>query len=95
MTKTFIAAAALLVTASAQAADSRQQFISGNPDSDNGHGFYQGMTAAPATATSDLDRYHGIGQGNPDLYSPSLGPSPKHMRPAIYGPFGASPDLTY
>jgi hypothetical protein len=95
MTKTIIAAAVLLLTASAQAADSRQQFISGNPDSDSSHGFHDGMPAAPGTVASDLDLYHGIPRGNPDLFATGLGPSPVHMRPAIYGPFGASPDLSY
>jgi len=96
MTKTIIAAAAaLLVTASVQAADSRQHFISGNPDSDNSRGYYKGMPAVPSTVGPDLDRYHGIARGNPDLFPTGLGSSPPHMRPDIYGPFGLSPDLSY
>jgi hypothetical protein len=95
MTKTLIATAAILFAASVQAADSRQQFIDGNPDSDNTRGFYNGMTAVQPGIGTDLDRYHGIADDNPDLFNVELGPSPKHERPEIYGPFGASPDLSY
>jgi opacity protein-like surface antigen len=94
-TKTLIATAALLLSASVQAADSRQQFIAGNPDSDVGSARYQGMAATAPSVGGHLDRYQGIAQGNPDLFGFSGGTAMPHMRPDIYGPFGASPDLVY
>jgi hypothetical protein len=95
MTKTLITAAALLLFASVQAADSRQHFISGNPDSDNSRGFYSAMGAMPAARSSNVDRYHGIAHDNPDLLGFELGSSQPHMRPDIYGAFGASPELSF
>jgi len=95
MTKTILAVAALFFAASAHAADNRQQFISGNPDSDNSRHFYAGVAAMPPSVGRDLDRYQGIADGNPDLLGFHFGPSPRHMRPDIYGAFGASPDLSY
>jgi hypothetical protein len=95
MTKTLITTAAILLATSVQAADSRQQFVSGNPDSDNVGQVYRGIAAAPASTGSKLDRYHGIAHRNPDLFGAVLGSSPEHTRPDIYGPFGASPDLSY
>jgi hypothetical protein len=95
MTKTIIATSAILFAATAYAADSRQRFISDNPDSDNSRDFYQGVTAVAPGVGAGLDRYQGIADGNPDLFAMDLGSSPSHERPDIYGPFGASPDLTY
>ncbi len=93
--KTIVAATVILFAASAQAADSRQQFISGNPDSDNSRDFYVGMTAVQPGIGADFDRYQGFGEGNPDLFSEGFGPSPEHQSPDIYGAFGGSPDLSY
>ncbi len=93
MTKTLITAAALLLSASVQAADSRQHFVSGNPDSDNSRSFYDAMAAVPSAG--DVERYHGIARGNSDLFGVELGRSQPHMRPDIYGAFGASPELAF
>jgi hypothetical protein len=99
MTKTLIATATLLIAVSAHAADSREQFISGNPDSDNKRAFYEDVTAMPRSVGTDRDRYQGIAEGNADLFDVDLGADPgasgSHARPDIYGPFGASPDLSY
>jgi hypothetical protein len=95
MTKTIFTAAAILFAAMAHAADSRQQFVSDNPDSDNSRTFYQGVTAVAPGVGADLDRYQGIADENPDLFAVDLGPSPSHQRPDIYGPLGAGPDATY
>jgi hypothetical protein len=95
MTKTILASAAILFAATAHAADSRQQFISGNPDSDNSPTFYQGVTAVAPGVGADFNRYQGIAEGNSDLFAVELGTSPAHERPDIYGPLGASPDVTY
>ena len=95
MTKTLLATATNLIATSVHAADSRQQFIDGNPDSDNSRGFYSGLTAVQPGVGSDIDRYQGIGDDNPDLFNVELGPSPRNERPEIYGAFGASPDLSY
>lgn len=94
--KTIIATAAILFTASAQASDSLQQFTDGNPDSDNSRHIYMDVTAMQPSVGADLDRYQGIGRGNPDLFKGSIGSSTEHQdAPDIYGPFGASPDLSY
>jgi hypothetical protein len=95
MTKTIISTAAILFAATAYAADSRQQFISDNPDSDNSRGFYQGVTAVAPGFGADIDRYQGLADDNPDLFAAALGTAPPHERPDIYGPLGASPDVTY
>lgn len=95
MTKTLTATATLLIAVSAHAADSREQFISGNPDSDNNRAFYEDVTAMPRSVGTDRDRYQGIAEGNADLFDVNLGASGSHERPDIYGPFGASPDLSY
>ena len=93
MTKTIITTAAILLAASAYAADSRQQLISGNPDSDNSRNVSQEVTAMAPGVGTDLDRYHGFADDNPDLFGIDLGMSPPHERPNVYGTFGASPDL--
>ena len=93
MTKTIITTAAILLAASAHAADSRQQLISGNPDSDNSRGVSQGVTAMAPGVGADLNRYHGLADDNPDLFGVNLGMSSTHQRPNVYGSFGASPDL--
>lgn len=95
ITKTLIAAAALTAAFSAQAADSRQQFVAGNPDSDAGGMPYHGAQAVQPSIDAGLSRYQGIDNGNRDLFGVSLGGSADHQRPNIYGPFGASPDLTF
>lgn len=93
MTKTIITTAAILLAASAYAADSRQQLVSGNPDSDNSRHVSQGVTAMAPGVGADLDRYHGLAEENPDLFGIDLGMSPTHERPNVYGSFGANPDL--
>lgn len=95
MTKTLIATAAILFATSVHAADSRQQFIGGNPDSDNSRGFYSGVTAVQPAVGSNIDRYQGIADDNPDLFNVELGPSPRNQLPETYGSIGANPDLNY
>lgn len=95
MIKTILATTAILFAASIQAADSRQEFVMGNPDSDNSHAHYQGVTAVQPGVGADLQRYQGIADDNPDLFTIDLGMSPATDRPDIYGPFGSSPDLSY
>jgi hypothetical protein len=95
MTKTILVVAAVLFAASAQAADSRQQFVMGNPDSDNSRMHYQGVTAIQPGVGADFDRYQGFGGANPDLFAVDVGTSTPDELPDIYGPFGGSPDLSY
>lgn len=98
-TKIAIAAAALMVSAGAYASDSYRQFTAGNPDSSNDRSGYQGVAAVQPSVGADIDRYHGIGDGNPDLFSVDLGggrpAAGSGELPEIYGPFGRSPDLSY
>jgi len=99
MTKTIAITAALLFSAGAQAADSYRQFTAGNPDIGGGHISYEGVTAVQPGVGSDFDRYHGLADGNQDLFSVDVDrdQAPRHSgeRPDIYGPFGRNPDLSY
>ncbi|MGB5735285.1 MAG: hypothetical protein WBM40_12680 [Thiohalocapsa sp.] len=95
MTKIILATTAILFAASIQAADSRQAFVMGNPDSDNSGAHYQGVTAVQPGVGADLNRYQGVADDNPDLFAVDLGMSPATDLPDIYGPFGNSPDLSY
>jgi hypothetical protein len=99
MTKFLPIAAAALLATGAQAADSYRQFTAGNPDIGSSRTGYEGVTAVQPGIGADVDRYHGIGDGNPDLFAIELEgvdtDADRSERPDIYGPFGASPDLSY
>jgi hypothetical protein len=97
MIKTIAITAAILFATGAQAADSYRQFTAGNPDIHNNRTGYAGLTAVQPSVGSDIDRYHGLADGNSDLFSVTPGQVPQNNgdRPNIYGPFGRSPDLTY
>lgn len=96
MTKTILATAAFLFATSIQAADSRQHFVMGNPDSDNGRGFYRGVMAIQPGVGTDLDRYQGIADGNADLFNVMLdGQRSRHESPRIYAGAEGNPDLTF
>ncbi|MBK5969488.1 MULTISPECIES: hypothetical protein [Thiorhodovibrio] len=95
MNKILTTTAGLLLATSVQAADSLQDFISGNPDSDHRVGAFQASGPVSPGTGNTLDRYQGVAQGNPDLLNVGEGRSPTHARPDIYGAFGGSPDLAY
>lgn len=95
MTKLILTTAAVLFTVSAQAADSYQQFIQNNPDSDNSRARYTGVQAQPPGVGADINRYQGLGEGNPDLFEMDLGRSPKSETPDIYGAAEGNPDLSF
>jgi len=95
MTKLILTTAALLFTVSAHAADSYQQFIQDNPDSDNSRAVYTGVQAQPPGVGADINRYQGVGTGNPDLFEIDLGRSPKSQTPEIYGSAEGNPDLSF
>lgn len=96
MTKIILATAALLFAASIQAADSRQQFVMDNPDSDNSRGFYQGVTAVQPGVGADLDRYQGVADDNADLFNVMLeGQNSSHKTPEIYSGAQGNPDLAF
>lgn len=97
--QTLAIAAAALLTAGAQAADSYTQFTAGNPDSARQRITYEGRTAVAPSIGSSLDRYQGIAQGNSDLFSVDRSAAfnrehARSERPDIYGPFGGNPDLS-
>ena len=96
MTKFLTATAALLLAGSVQAAESYQQFVRGS-EADNERTIYAGVTALQPGVGATLDRYQGIGDGNPDLFGVDLGSSPTTQtdRPDIYGPFRDGNDLSY
>jgi hypothetical protein len=95
MTKLILTTAAVLFTVSAHAADSYQQFVQGNPDSDNTRAHYTGVQAQPPGVGADISRYQGFGEGNPDLFEIELGRSPKSQSPEIYGAAEGNPDLSF
>jgi len=96
MTKTITITAAVLFSAAAQAGDSYQQFTAGNPDIRSESVRFQGVTAVQPGVGSDIDRYHGVADGNADLFSMDLDQTPRDSatQPEIYGPSGQSPDLS-
>ena len=96
MTKTILATAAFLFTTSIQAADSRQQFVMDNPDTDNSRSFYRGVTAMQPGVGVDLDRYQGFADRNPDLFNVRLdGQCSSHETPQIYAGADGNPDLAF
>ena len=96
MAKTILATAAFLFATSIQAADSRQQFVMDNPDTDNSRGFYQGVTAIQSGVGAALDRYQGVADGNADLFNVMLdGQSSSHETPQIYAGAEGNPDLAF
>jgi predicted membrane-bound mannosyltransferase len=100
MTKTIAITALALFSLSAQAADSYREFTAGNPDSSNPLIKYESVTAVQPGIGSDIDRYQGIGRGNPDLFNVDLEAAfnrerERSERPNIYGPLSRNPDLSF
>lgn len=99
-TTTIIASAALLLASGVHAGSAYDEFTAGNPEFSGGRLGYQGVAAVQPSVGADINRYQGIGDGNPDLFSVDLDAAEltgndNRPRPDIYGPFGASPDLSY
>ena len=88
-------AAALVFAASAQAAESYYAFTDGNPDITSDRNELRAVTAMQPSVGADFDRYHGIADGNRDLFGVDLGTASGGERPDIYGVFGGSRDLSY
>jgi hypothetical protein len=100
MTKMLAITAAALFTVSAEAADSYSEFTAGNPDSGHERITYEGVTATQPGVGSTIDRYQGLGQGNPDLFTLDIEATAdaRHAdseRPDIYGSFSGNPDLSF
>jgi len=89
--------AAGLLGSVALADTSYRALTAGNPDSQAGlpMGSYAGRTAVRPSVGAEFDRYHGIADGNRDLFGVELGTSTPTMLPDIYGPLRANPDLSF
>jgi hypothetical protein len=97
---TIIASTALLFATSIHAGSTYDDFTEGNPEFSGGRIGYHGVAAVQPSVGSDVSRYQGIADGNPDLFSVNLDAgeftgNDSQPRPDIYGAFGASPDLSY
>ncbi|MGB5832365.1 MAG: hypothetical protein WBG92_10300 [Thiohalocapsa sp.] len=79
-----------------QASDSYVDFTAGNPDIVGDRSELRKVTAMPPTVGSDVDRYHGIADGNGDLlFDLSGADRDSGEAPRIYNEFGGNPDLEF
>jgi hypothetical protein len=94
--KTIITAvAATLFTATVSAADVYQGIGVGNSDLVSQPGSMETVAVQPGIG-SDIDRYHGLADGNGDLFNVSIqGPSDSGDAPRIYGGAEGNPDLAF
>lgn len=95
--KTLIAAVAMAAFAAGAAADSIYYgFANGNPDLNRGRLVESSVVAAQPGVGDSLNRYHGLDEGNSDLFrTPTDTVSQSFtMNPNIYGEF-RDPGLTY
>jgi hypothetical protein len=93
--KTIITAvAATLFTAGISAADFYSGLDEGNMDL-TGKSFGSEVTGAPPGVGDSFDRYHGLSEGNPDLFHP-VGPVPtvRHSASGDDQPIYVGPGLT-
>ncbi|MBK1706084.1 hypothetical protein [Halochromatium glycolicum] len=100
LTTTLTATVLSLATAGATAGDVYQGLSSGHPDlssqpADHEDGF--GIRALQPGVGSQIDRYHGIADGNTDLFNVRFDGPPQHHgeRPVIYGAAQGNPDLSF
>lgn len=94
--KTIItAAAASLFAASVSAGSIYNGFEQGNPDLASGYSSSdRAITASQPGVGSSIDRYHGWGDGNPDLFEDKQATSVSRSAPAdVYRGFAGNPDL--
>jgi hypothetical protein len=95
ITKTALALAVTLFAANSAADSGYEDFADGNPD------LFQ-YTRGPVTAVAiqpsvgdGFDRYHGLADGNSELFSPVRDDKENGPRPDIYQGFGPSGDLAH
>ena len=101
MTKTLIAAVGFISTgvfAAGAAADSVYYGLAnGNPDLIAPQGTMNSVVAAQPGVGDNFDRYHGLDEGNGDLFGTprTSGDQPFSSNPNISGGFRGSPSLSY
>lgn len=100
ITTTLTATLFTLAAAGASAADVYQGLSAGHPDlSSQPAGIEDGfgVSATQPGVGSRFDRYHGIAEGNNDLFNVRLDvPSKRNSeRPSIYGAAQGNPDLSF
>lgn len=99
ITTTLTATLFSLAAAGVSAADVYQGLSAGHPDlSSQPAGIEDGfgVSATAPGVGSQIDRYHGIADGNADLFNVRLqGPSDSGERPNIYGGAQGNPDLSF
>lgn len=99
ITTTLTATLFSLAAAGVSAADVYQGLSAGHPDLSSQpvgieNGF--GVRATQPGVGSQIDRYHGIADGNADLFNVRIqGPSDSGERPNIYGAAAGNPDLSF
>jgi len=88
-----------LAAASASATDVYHGLSAGHPDlSSHPVGIEDGfgVSAFQPGAGSEIERCHGIAEGNPDLFNANIqGPSDSGEAPIIYGAAEGNPDLLF
>ena len=98
MTKTIFAtavAATLFTAAATVSAANVYQGFAGNPDLVRQYNAVETTAVQPGIG-SDIDRYHGIADGNADLFNVMLdGQRSSHETPQIYAGAEGNPDLTF
>jgi hypothetical protein len=99
ITTTLTATLFSLAAAGVSAADVYQGLSGGHPDlSSQPAGIEDGFGVSPTPpgVGSQIDRYHGIADGNAELFNVRIqGPSDSGERPNIYGAAEGNPDLSF
>jgi len=91
---TAVAATLLTAAATVSAADVYQGFA-GNPDLVRQYNAVETTAVQPGIG-SDIDRYHGVADGNADLFNVMIeGPSDSSDAPQIYAGAQGNPDLAF
>jgi len=91
---TTVAATLFTAAATASAADVYQGFA-GNPDLVRQYNAVASVAVQPAVG-SDIDRYHGLADGNADLFNVMIdGPTNSGNAPQIYSGAQGNPDLAF
>jgi hypothetical protein len=92
--KTTIIAAAFAALTSGIASADYESLLRGNPDA-SVYGQDSEMLGARPGVGASFDVYHGLADGNPNLFQSRERTGGAGERPNIYRHFRANPDLTY
>ena len=88
-------AATLFTTAAAVSAADVYKGFAGNPDLVRQYNRVETVAVQPSVG-SDIDRYHGLADGNSDLFNVTIkGPTYSGDAPKIYAGAEGNPDLAF